>query len=381
MFKKSTSKNKRRRAVLYGAWFVLVLLFGVLKNTAGQGKLNFTEPFKRCWVYGGNNGLSRIIASDNESNIILTSDNFALISINPSTNLENWKSLAGGKIEAESVTDENNLYFVTSFENESKRKNYTLNSISLKTGITNWQKKILDYSKFKLNETKNKEFLFLVADEKSLSAVWKSNGETRWTKDFISPIQSVNASKNELLNIILEDRLLRALISSGEISAETNLKTKAGSHSIIRDTYLLVGYPNGEISKITAERNKSEIIWRIKTGGGISGLVEYEDEILVTSLDNFIYLFSNESGKLKWKKRVAGRINIEPIVSGNFSIIANSGDNSSSIIDLRDGKVVNQIRLEADNYFSGPPLVAGAYVVLQTSRGMYFFINAGVNCK
>jgi hypothetical protein len=61
--------------------------------------------------------------------------------------------------------------------------------------------------------------------------------------------------------------------------------------------------------------------------------------------------------------------------------VVNSGDNAVSVIDLRDGKVINQIPLEADNYFSGPPLVSGIYMVVQTFKGAYFFVNTSVNCK
>ena len=372
-----------KRAVLYGGLLsaVLLLLSGLPKNIKAQEKPNLSEPFKRCWVYGDSNGLSRIVASDNESNIILTIDNYSLISINPATNLENWKSLSGGKLETEVISDESNLFFVTSFEKESKDRTFTLNSISLRTGITNWQKKLTDYPSAKLNRIKNRELLFLTTEDKFLTAVRKNNGEIVWTKIFPSPIISVEASNPEHLNILMADRLLRVRTNSGEAFDETKLKKNEISNSVITDSYLLLGYSTGEIAKITAEASKNDVLWKIKAGASISGLVMYQNEVLVTSLDNFIYLFSGESGKLRWKKRVAGRINIKPLIYSNFAIVVNSGDNAVSVVDLRDGKVVNQIQLEEDNYFSGPPLVSGIFMVVQTFKGAYFFVNTSVNCK
>jgi outer membrane protein assembly factor BamB len=382
MFTKSASKKKFTRSFLSVGLLTVICISGLMvPRIQAQEKPNLSEPFKKCWVYGGNNGMSKIVASDNELNIIATIDGYSLTSVNPNTTLENWKLQTGGRLEMDAISDEANLYFVTSFENETKVKTFTLNSISLKTGITNWQKKITDYTSVKLNQIKNKNLLFLTIEDSSLMAISKSNGEIRWTKGLSTQIVGAAASESDELNILLEDRLIRALVKSGEISEETKLKKSAITNSIVKDTYLLLGYSTGEITKVTANNNKNNTLWKIKAGASISGLAEYQNEILVTSLDNFIYLFSRESGKLRWKKRVAGRINIKPLIYESFAVVVNSGDNSTSVVDLSDGKVINQIPLEGDTYFSGQPYISGIYVVLQTSRGIYFYVNAKADCK
>jgi outer membrane protein assembly factor BamB len=384
MFTKNTSKNSLGQWVLYT---LLLTVFGwpaSVPKIRAQAKPNLLEPFKKCWAYGNNNGLSRIIASDNELNLILTIDNYSLVSINPKTNLENWKSATGGKLEAETFADDSNLFFITSFEDENKERTFTLNSVSLKTGITNWQKKLDDYSTLKLNGVKERDFIYLTADGKSFLAVSKTDGETIWVKEFSSPFVSVEilkSEKSEELFFLLEDRLIRASAGSGEIFEEINLKKSGIRNSVLRDRYLFAGYATGEIAKINTKGNKIEILWKIKAGAGITGIEEFQNEVLVTSLDNFIYLFSGDSGKLKWKKRAAGRIYIKPLVFDNFALVVSAGDNSTSIVDLRDGKAVNQIPLEADNYFSGGTSINGAFVISQTYKGIYFFVNTKENCK
>ena len=182
MFRKSASIKRSCLPYFFSCLLTTVLLISIAANVSAQERLNLAEPLKRCRAYGTNNGFSRIIASDNELNIIVTTDNYSIFSINPNTNLENWKSAAGGKLGLNALTDDNNLYFVTGYESEYKEKTYTLNSISLKTGITNWQKKFTDYSSIKLNQARNKELLFLTAEDKTLLAIGKNGGEEIWTK-------------------------------------------------------------------------------------------------------------------------------------------------------------------------------------------------------
>jgi hypothetical protein len=83
---------------------------------------------------------------------------------------------------------------------------------------------------------------------------------------------------------------------------------------------------------------------------------------------------------LKWKRRVSGRIKIKPLLFGGYTVVVTDGDNSVSIISLRDGRVVNKIDLEADNYFSGQPIVLGNYLIVQTYKGVFFFVNGTESC-
>ena len=382
MFRKGVLTNKLKQLNI-SIWLLLtVLIYGRAVSVSGSEKPNLSEPLKKCWAYGGENGLSKIIASDNESNIILTIDNYSIISLNPNSKLENWKAASGGKLESDAIVDGNNLFYITYFENEDRQKTYTLNSISLKTGLTNWQIKLKSYSEINLKQSDNKDLLFITTGDNSLSAIKKSNGERIWTKEFSGLFVSIEASsKTDGLNILLDDRLLKVSAKNGEAFKENKLKKNRISSSIVKENYLLLGYTTGELTKINTENNKSETDWKIKTGAGISGLVEYRDEVLTTSLDNFIYLFSNDNGKLKWKKRVAGRINIEPQIFGTFAAVINSGDNSTTVVDLRDGKSINQIQLEQNNFFSGRSLLTDTYFILQTSRGIYFFVNTDAVCK
>jgi outer membrane protein assembly factor BamB len=379
--------------VLFGWLLALFLANAISLSIRAGGKPNFAEPFLKCRTFGVDNGLTRIIASDNISDnstvnisdnsteIILTTDGYSLISLNTSVFKESWKSQTGGRLESFALTDENNLYVLSSYPAEDKTKIYNLTSASLKTGLTIWQKKIQGFSNLKLNGIKNGEFLFLLAGDKHLLAASKLNGQIIWDKHFPAPVTALYQSTPEKIDALLNDRLQTISILTGDVLEELNLKKLSPTAAVIETQSLLLGYETGETSKIALNGKREDVIWRIKAGGGISGLLAYQNLVLVTSLDNFIYLYSGDSGKLRWKKRVAGRINIKPQIFGDYALVLNSGDNSAAVIDLRDGKVVNQIQLEDENFFSGEPVLTGRYLVMQTSKGLYFYANpSAANC-
>jgi outer membrane protein assembly factor BamB len=359
-------------------------MFGSVSAVKSQEAPNFSEPFKKCRTYGAVNGMSRVVASDNGSNIIISSDNSNLLSVNFLTNLENWKTQTVGKLDPAAVSDSNSLYFISSFENGIKEKIFLLNSLSLKTGITNWQKKLSNYKEVIIKGSPNNEFLFLVAEDKSIFAVQKSDGSIIWSKNFQNEILSLNASnssQDSSLNILFAERLLRISTKTGDLIDEIEIKKRSVSDSLANENYLLLGYPTGEFLKVSISGNKSEVLWKIKTGGSITSLIELDGNVLITSLDNFMYYFSTENGKLKWKRRVSGRINIKPVTYGNYALVLSSADSTASIIELREGKVINQIVIEDDNYFSGQPIVSGNYFIFQTFRGIYLFVNSSTECK
>ena len=383
MYIKGASLKRRIvDALLFSFPAQMFLSLCIAQAAAAQSKLNLSEPLKKCMVYGGGNGLTRIVASDNEQNLLLTTDNLSFVSLNADSNTESWKSLSGGKLESE-ITDGENLFFVASFETESQRKSYTLNSVSRKTGITNWQLRLNEHSRVKLNPVDDHGLLFLTIDNRSITAVRKEDGKIFWTKEFSDNV--VTIAKSEInpqeLYIISENGLKRVSIKDGELIEELKFKKGEIGTALVGKDYVLSGYPTGEIAKTSITDGQNDVLWKIKAGAGISGLAAHQDEVLVTSLDNFIYLYSVASGKLRWKKRVAGRINVKPQIYGDLAIVVNSGDNSMSVLELGDGKIINQLQLEQETYFTGQPVISGRYVILQTSRGIYFYTNAGAVCK
>lgn len=380
MFIKETSTDEYMRTAV--AVILQIIIYMAFPNfSRSQEKPSFDKPFKICRTYANNGGRLQSVASDNNKNIIFTNENNVLVSVNPETNFENWKSQTGGKIYPNIVSDEQSFYYLSSFESESLEKTYILNSISQKTGITNWQKKLDGYADFRLFDASDKDFIYLAADSQYIFAINKKNGNTNWTKNINPKIISLNTMPTNRLSVLTAESIIKVSTQNGEILSEIRIKKNPISNSVKNSSYILLGYPNGEFIKVAAEERIKDFLWKVKAGGSISSLIEIDKETLVSSLDNFLYLYSTSNGKLKWKRRVSGRINVKPVIYDNFAVVLSSSDNIASIVELEEGKIINQIKIEEDNYFSDEPLILGRLIIFPTFRGIYLFVNSDQACK
>jgi outer membrane protein assembly factor BamB len=101
----------------------------------------------------------------------------------------------------------------------------------------------------------------------------------------------------------------------------------------------------------------------------------------VSSLDNFIYLISPQKGKKVWKRRLAGRISAKPLVVDNFAVFVTAVDNSAVVLDLRNGKIVNQISLADIGFILSRPVIADKALVFSTNKGIFAFSSAHAGCS
>jgi outer membrane protein assembly factor BamB len=301
--------------------------------------------------------------------------------MDPRTRRENWTTATGGRLKPGTVSDGKNLFFVTSFEDEQNVRIHTLNSISLQTGLLVWRKRFTEEQDIVLYAVQDEKHIFLSGGNKTLYSIDKAVGNISWKQEFPAPVISFDFISKNYLSILTEDGVYRVDVLNGMIPESWRLNGKPFNRSILKAGYMFLGYPTGEVAKIASDGDRNETLWKIKTGGSIAGLYELEDGVLAASMDNFLYLFTTESGNLRWKRRLGGRFNIKPLIYGRYAVVLNSSDNQASVIELNDGKVVNRIMIEDDNYFLNEPSVIGGFLVLQTFRGIYFFVNTDGNCQ
>lgn len=390
MYKTNTSLNKLGGAKIFGWFFLLIaILSGGTVSSKELEKPDLSKPFKKCWEYSIKNERSLAVASDNELQLIISNGN-SLISIDPITKLENWKSEISGELIPKTISDKESLFFITMFESkndpeldykEKREENITFNSISLKTGITKWQQKISRNQQLEIKSIYHKDIIFITDDNKTLFAIQKKDGVMRWKKGFSSLISSLEVALPMDIKVLTGNHLFRLNAETGVVLEEIKVGDNSAKNFIIKEDYIITGDAVGNVTKFITEKGKSGISWKVKTGGSISNLISLEEDILVTSLDNFLYLFSSEKGKLKWKRRLNGRISLRPLMFDNYAVVVNSSDNIAIIVDLRDGKVVNQIQIEDENYFSASPLILRNFLIFQTLKGIYFFSNTDVSCS
>lgn len=95
--------------------------------------------------------------------------------------------------------------------------------------------------------------------------------------------------------------------------------------------------------------------------------------MLITSLDNFVYLISVEKGNLIWKRRLGGRISGKSLVLDNCALITTIVEPAISVVDLSTGRLINKIILEDENFVTANLIKVQNKVIVPTSKGLYAF--------
>jgi len=119
----------------------------------------------------------------------------------------------------------------------------------------------------------------------------------------------------------------------------------------------------------------------VRFGGEIFSLSLVPAGVLVSSLDNFVYLISLQKRKKIWKRRLAGRILAKPLIRDNFGVFVTTVGNSAIILDLSNGKIVNQISLPDDSFTLSEPVTVDKSLVFSTSKGIFAFSSGNTRCS
>ncbi|MGI8639540.1 MAG: PQQ-binding-like beta-propeller repeat protein [Pyrinomonadaceae bacterium] len=368
-------------------------------------------PFKQCWQFQTVKMTDNNIASDKESILFLPVTGGRLFALTAKGGEKIWDTDLGGEIISPPILDRENknIYVVTKsfvnldiikadssaakMENLPNAGQLTQNilklwSLSKITGLTNWQI-TLDTKSLSVNR---KIFLLsdghkivLTGENGDITAVSNTDGGIIWNRSLNT--NNTN-NKNSSSSFYLQDRLLVAtapdnifLISleTGQTIFQMKIAIPLTAIFFSDEKVLVWGDKKGEIFATDILTKKT--IWKIRGGAEISNINYTVQGLLITSFDNFIYLVSLKSGKRLWKRRLEGRISAAPSIINNYAIITTLASFRASVLDLADGKLVNQIYLSDDNYFTLRPAIIGNLVVFSTLKGLVAFTVLNNNCR
>lgn len=372
-YKKPVPVKKILTSAIFAAFF-LFFVSAVTAQTALQKKVSneFAVAPKVCHIFQGEDGAFQLIASDNKQIIIHDKKKFLLFSYDVNSGLENWRTeISEDQLNLFS-SDGKNLFFVISLLTEDKGTHHFLNSVSLITGTTNWRQKVeLLSDLFVIPET---NLVLTLQGDKMISAFDKSDGRPVWKKKFGKSVFFTIPATKSYLTVLSENLVHKISAESGEIIETYGFPAQfTGSIKslAVNSKWIISGDSLGAIRKKNYTNNA--IDWTFKTGGSITFLMEIERGILAVSFDNFIYLFNPENGKQKWKKRIGDRIDIKPSVFGEYAFVASSNGNTVTIIDLSEGRTVNQIRLANDAFVNREPFIFDKKLLISTTKGVFVY--------
>lgn len=354
---------------------------------------DLTSPLRSCWKFETDKMTPTNLASDNEENIsssISLSDKKneqskqnkqniylsllggKLESINFKTGKKSWESELGGEIILTPIIYKESIY-VTS---KIKEKIY-IRSLSRNSGVTNWQASFNFSNNIFLLKAVDK--LIILDKDGEISAINPDNGAVLWNnKSKIAFSTPPFVFENQIVVGNIDKKVLFYSIENGSILAKLNVSTIPSLTSIINNRYLFWSNYKGNAYLIDLIPKKT--IWKFRSGAEISHITVTGQGILISSLDNFIYFVSVDKGKLLWKKRFDGRLLFNPVIIDKYAIVITSSSNLADIIDIESSKIINQIVIEENNYFTNMPLISDNLFVFPTINGLIAFTNSKVEC-
>ncbi len=316
-----------------------------------------------------------MIASDNVD-IYLYSNN-QIRAINAASGLIEWENTQGGNLTGSPLISEDKLYLI--FRNEYgnyKRNLYILRCLNKVNGITLWQTEIkLSDSdvppKFYLRYF-NERLIIFTSDGKLL-AIDTVEHILKEQYSFDSKVITTPYFEDERIVFGTADkRIIAASIKNFGIYREFKL-FDLPSVVFKKDNVLIWGDNKGNLTSATISPQTLSKKWQFRAGGSISTLTESENNILITSLDNYVYCLSIGSGRLIWKKRLSGRISTTPLISGNYAVLLSLFNATATIIDLRYGSTIGYLNLPSNVLLTGSPQVSNSTIIFPGAIGLYAF--------
>jgi outer membrane protein assembly factor BamB len=351
---------------------ILLIFFVNIKAQIKSEKFKFQAsiPLKRCPQLSFNQTFNNFLASDNDSKIFVSYFDSHIESVDLQAGSKIWKTELGGKIISRLILDKadnKTIYVVT------KLNSAIIWAINAETGITKWQVTIpfaLSGEVFLYNY---QDALVVVCKNGKVLSFDKSDGTINWIKSINFAITSnpsffedrgfLSTANNKIFSIVLADGMIVPQIST--------LTT-----------------PN-----ILLALTKKEFVWTDKTGrfffrgnqkfragAEISNIIATSNGILIASNDNFLYLISTDKQKILWKKKLAGRVFPKPLIINNWAIVPVLGESELLVVDLTNGKVINNLTIEKGNYFADDFFISFNKLFTPTIKGLYSFTTANVEC-
>lgn len=356
--------------------FILTLIFllqnlTVLAQKAADSAYT-PSPLYQCWDLDLEGIGKAEIASDNVAQVFASYLEGFVAAFNINDGNQNWKTELGGNILSLNYKD-GILYVISSNETGDI---LSLRSLSAETGITKWQNTLT------VNNSQNTGFShvsFLQTSE-TVFIITSTGDLYKFSQENGKELEKISLGGNittqaELINqTILVGTDRKNLVSYSLISKEIKkIPLQENPTFIYAETErVITGDKLGKLTSLKNTINKKE--WQTRLGAEVSDITLTERGLAVSSNDNFIYLISSKNGGKIWKKRFAGRtatsINTR---FGDQLVTANLNSNISVLLDIKSGKIVNQITLPGTDFFIGKPLIVDNSIIFKTNTGLTLY--------
>ncbi len=321
-----------------------------------------------CWQYPMSDVVMTAMAVDTER-VLVQLDAGVLRSLRISDGSEEWTAELGGEIISDVVAADGRYYLVTRSIplNGTGEPVAYLRSVSAETGLPGISIKVPAADDVSLVTTASS--VIVIGSDGAFSAFDQAGGKI-WNFTVGGSVSAAPRSNAENFTVGTSDKAVyRIALATGETVARISGPSIPTSVSFGSDGIMYVGDDRGRIHYIDAA--SGGVKWTFKSGGRIERLSRQRDSLLAVSVDNFIYSIDGNSGRVEWKRRLAGRILGDLAAGTDFIVGITNSSPQVLFMDPRNGNTLETLTLEGEERpVKAALLNPNGTVVLTTTRGV-----------
>jgi outer membrane protein assembly factor BamB len=343
------------------------------KDVTTARNVGLSQPLTIAWRYDTPSTINLTPAFDDER-VYLPLAGGVIVSLQAANGQLNWRSEMGGELSASPVADNHMVYVASETgkpEAGVRRATGALRALGREGGVTQWMRTFEMPLRGALTLANGK--LFAASGNGRVYSFDSKTGAVLWFYDYGAPFNAQPVVSRSRVYVGSEDGNLLAF-DAGNGKLLWRYKTKGPVRGPVanRGEYVYFGSGDGYVYAVEAANGR--LRWRSRTGAGVQAVVRVDDDLLVASLDNFVYKFSVNGTRL-WKRQLPGRISSQPLMSGAEALFTPLSGVAGVVLELRDGRQVNTLPLGEEISNSASPIAVADAVLLTTESGLLAFMR------
>lgn len=285
-----------------------------------------------------------------------------------------WREDMGGEFSAAPLADEGAVYIASETGASSgahfPRATGAIRALSHKSGITLWMRTLQSPIRGAL--TASRDRLFGGAADGRIYAIGKERGEILWMTQLRTPFASQPVVSGDRLYIGGEDGALFALEqATGRVI--WRYQTRGALRGLVAVAEGTIYFGSADTYIYALREGDGALRWRTRTGAEVQSVAYTPRGLVVASLDNFVYFLSIRRGARLWKRQLAGRIASQPLTSTDSALFAPLSGDACIVLDLKDGKQINNLPVGEGNNMAASPVTSGEMLLVTTRQGLVAF--------
>ena len=336
-------------------------------------EVSLSEPLTISWRYDTPATLNLTPAFDDER-VYLPLAEGVVVSLQGATGQLNWRAEMGGELSASPVADNHMVYVASETSKPAagvRRATGALRALGREAGVTQWMRTFEMPLRGALTLANGK--LFAASSNGRVYSFDSKTGAVRWFYDYGKPINAQPVVSDSRVYVGSEDGNLLAFDeANGKLLWFYRTKGAIRGPVANSDDQVYFGSDDGHVYAVAASNGRLK--WRSRLGAGVQAVAKVDDDLLVASLDNFVYKFSSAGTRL-WKRQMPGRISSQPLMGRAEALFTPLSGSAGVVLELRDGKQVNTLPVGEAISNSASPIAVADAVLLTTETGLLAFMR------